>query len=215
MEFTGMWRWPRITPGKVSTSRSFMVSRCFCAKPRTCACANLMSSRSRFKPWPTACWFSCGVVLNFCGAPLSNCCERSRTASSPRCLIWSRMPSTVARTFASASSIAPASIPRLRKRGIELSYSTAVIPEWSPGMTSSKSFDRLRIDRRPRSAGNDQRRTGEEELVDLVRGAILGEFLEIEDLAHAQTHRGDYHPVPGLVGVLGLVPAHLAAPSVG
>ena len=68
-----MWRWPRMTPGSVSTSRSFMVSRCFCAKPRTCACANLMSSRSRFATWPIACSISCGVSLKFSGDHLSNC----------------------------------------------------------------------------------------------------------------------------------------------
>ena len=49
-----MCLWPRMTPGSVSTSRSRMVSRCFCAKLRTCACANLMSSRSRLATWPMA-----------------------------------------------------------------------------------------------------------------------------------------------------------------
>src|SRR2546430_203302 len=116
------------------------------------------------------------------------------------------MPSTVARTFASASSMALASIPRLRKRGMSFSYSTDVIPgernetrdpsfslrlpsRWIParaafgrlaGMTA-ELFDRLRIDRASRSARDDQRRAAEEELVDLVPGAVLGELLEIED----------------------------------
>src|SRR5204863_8199034 len=81
--------------------------------------------------------------------------------------------------------------------------------------TRASLFDRLRIDRRTGSAGDDERRAGEEELVDLVLGAILGELLQIEDLAHAQPHGGDHHPVPRLVRVLGLVRAHLAAPGVG
>src|SRR6186997_1291124 len=82
-------------------------------------------------------------------------------------------------------------------------------------MTPTASLDRLRIDRAPGPARNDQRRAAEEELVDLVLGAVLGELLEIEDLAHAQAHRRDHHPVPRLVRVLGLVRAHLAAPGVG
>src|SRR4051794_16914927 len=80
---------------------------------------------------------------------------------------------------------------------------------------SGVSFDRLRIDRAAGAAGDNERRTAEEELVDLVLGAILGEFLEIENLAHAQPQRGDHDPVPRLVCVLGLVRAYLAAPGVG
>ena len=54
------------------------------------------------------------VSLNDGGDQLSNFCDRSRIAASPRASTSSRMPSTVARTLASAASIAPASIPRFR-----------------------------------------------------------------------------------------------------
>src|SRR5262245_21805211 len=83
------------------------------------------------------------------------------------------------------------------------------------GMTPTASLDRLRIDRRAGAAGDQQRRAAEEELVDAVGLAIIGQFLEIEDLAHAQPHGRDHHPVPRLVGLGGLVRAHLHAPSVG
>src|SRR5215471_4341288 len=82
-------------------------------------------------------------------------------------------------------------------------------------MTATRSFDRLRVDRRAGAARDDQRRAAEEELVDAVLLAILGEFLEIEDLAHAQSHGRDHHPVPGLVRLRGLVRAHLDAPGIG
>src|SRR6202035_5582973 len=59
-----MCLWPSTTPGSVSTSRSRNVSFCFCAKLRTCAWANLMSSRSRFFIVPMARSISCGVSLN-------------------------------------------------------------------------------------------------------------------------------------------------------
>src|SRR5947209_1720779 len=105
-------------------------------------------------------------------------------------------------------------------RGFATRYPTRLLavarshpPPSGGGM--SLSFDRLRVDRAPRSAGDDQRRAAEEELVDLVLRAILGELLEIENLAHAEAHRRDHHPVPRLVRVLGFVRAHLAAPGVG
>src|SRR4029078_6838874 len=72
-----------------------------------------------------------------------------------------------------------------------------------------------RIDRRAGGAGDDQRRPAEEELIDAVGFAVLGKFLEIENLAHAQTHGRDHHPVPRLVRLGGLVGPHLAAPGVG
>src|SRR5690349_4164152 len=77
------------------------------------------------------------------------------------------------------------------------------------------SFNRLRVDRASRAAGDDQRRAAEEELVDAVLDAVLGELLQIEDLAHAQAHGRDDDPVPRLVGVAGLVRPHLDAPGVG
>src|ERR1700731_3883043 len=77
------------------------------------------------------------------------------------------------------------------------------------------SFYRLRVDRRAGAAGDDQRRAAEEEFVDAVLVAILGELLEIENLAHAQPHGRNHHPVPRLVGFRGLVRPHLDAPGVG
>ena len=71
------------------------------------------------------------------------------------------------------------------------------------------------IDGRAGAAGNDQRRAAEEELVDLVLGAVLGQLLQIEHLAHVEAHGRDHHPVPGLVDVRGLVGPHLHAPGVG
>src|SRR5580700_2344014 len=76
-------------------------------------------------------------------------------------------------------------------------------------------FYRLRVDRRAGAAGDDQRRAAEEEFVDAVLVAILGELLEIEDLAHAQPHGRDHHPVPRLVGFRGFVRPHFNAPGVG
>src|SRR5712692_5310188 len=79
----------------------------------------------------------------------------------------------------------------------------------------SASLDRLRIDRRAGAAGDDQRRPAEEEFVDAVGIAIIGQLLEVEDLAHAQPHGRDHHPVPGLVRLGGLVRPHLDTPGVG
>src|SRR3954471_18064693 len=78
-----MWLCPSTTPGSVSTSRSRRVSFCFCAKLRTCACANLMSSRSRLATCEIARSTSEAVSLNEGGDQLSNCCDSSRTAASP------------------------------------------------------------------------------------------------------------------------------------
>src|SRR5262245_14206397 len=82
-------------------------------------------------------------------------------------------------------------------------------------MTPAPSLDRLRIDRRAGAARDDQRRAAEEELVDAVLVAVFGQLLEIEDLAHAQPHGRDHHPVPRLVRLGGLVRPHLDAPGVG
>src|SRR5215510_10053272 len=76
------------------------------------------------------------------------------------------------------------------------------------------SFYRLRVDGRAGAARDDQRRAAEKELVDAVLVAVLGQLLEIENLAHAQAHGRDHHPVPRLVGLLGLVRPHLDAPGV-
>src|SRR5262249_54440161 len=85
----------------------------------------------------------------------------------------------------------------------------------SPATNRGRLLDSLRIDGRAGAAGDDQGRAAEEELVDLVGGAVLGKLLEVEDLAHAQAHGRDHHPVPRLVGPVGLVRAHLDAPSIG
>src|SRR5499426_1434260 len=82
-------------------------------------------------------------------------------------------------------------------------------------MTPAASLDRLGVDRGAGATGDDERRTAEEELVDAVLVAVLGQLLEIEDFAHAQAHRRDHHPVPGLVRLGGLVRPHLDAPGVG
>src|SRR5262249_4633357 len=82
-------------------------------------------------------------------------------------------------------------------------------------LAQSSLFDRRGIDRRAGAAGDDQRRTAEEEFVDAVGRAVLRQLLEIEDLAHAQAHGWDHHPVPGLVRLRSLVRPHLDAPGVG
>ena len=91
-----------------------MVAFCCSAKLRTCAWANFTSSRSRRDTCEIARSISGGVSRKLAGAHLSNFCDRSRTAASPRASISPRICSTVSRTFASAALIAPASIPRLR-----------------------------------------------------------------------------------------------------
>ena len=95
-----------------------MLSRCFCAKLRTCAWANLMSSRSRLRTCDMARLDFGGVSLKSVGSQLSNFFDSSRIAALPRFSTSSRMPSTVWRTLASAALIAPASIPRLSQRGM-------------------------------------------------------------------------------------------------
>src|SRR6516164_474997 len=197
-----MCRWPSTTPGSVSTSRSRSVSFCLCAKLRTCAWANLMSSRSRLRTCPIACSTSSGVSLNDGGDQLSNFCDRSRTAVSLRASISARIFSTVSRTLASAALIAVASMPRLRCRAITLSPVTV-------------SLNRLRIDRRAGTASDDERRAAKEEFIDAVVGAIVGEFLQIKDFAHAKPHRWDDDPVPRLVGLLGLIWANFDPPGIG
>src|SRR5262244_765620 len=98
----------------------------------------------------------------------------------------------------------------LRRAASELGFAAAA-GIW---MTPTASLDRLRVDRRAGAAGDDERRPAEEELVDAVPLAVLGQLLEIEDLAHAQPHGRDHHPVPWLVRLGGLVRPHLDAPGV-
>src|SRR5215469_4724058 len=76
-------------------------------------------------------------------------------------------------------------------------------------------FNRLRIDRRAGAAGDDERRAAKEKLIDAVLVAVVGEFLQIKDFAHAKSHGRYHHPVPRLVGLLGFVWANFDAPSIG
>src|SRR6185312_6255023 len=70
-------------------------------------------------------------------------------------------------------------------------------------------------DRRADRAGDRDRGRDEQELVDLVGGAVVRQFLQLEDLAHGHAHDRDRDPVPGLVDAgLALVRPHLAAPGV-
>ena len=128
---------PSTIPGSVSTSRSRSVALCFCAKLRTCACANLMSSRSRLRTCPIARSTSDGASLNEVGDQLSNFCDSSRTAASLCASTSARICSTISRTLASAAWIALASIPRLRWRGITF----LLMPE-RPGNSRLSKFQR-------------------------------------------------------------------------
>src|SRR3954470_12661600 len=119
-----------------------------------------------------------------------------------------RMASTVARTFESSAARKAASRPRLRYRAI------CAAPKCGLEVDRKGLLDGLRVDRRAGTARQVQRRRGEKEFVDLVAVAILGEFLQIEDLPHRNADRGDHHPVPWLVGVPGLVRTHLASPGI-
>ena len=125
---------PSTIPGSVSTSRSCSVSLCFCAKLRTCACANLMSSRSRLGTCPIARSTSDGASLNEVGDQLSNFSDNSRTAASLCASTSARICSTISRTLASAALIALASTPRLRWRGITF----LLIPDSTRQSTSFK-----------------------------------------------------------------------------
>ena len=99
-----------------------MVSFCFCAKFLTCACANLMSSRSRLATWPMARSTSPSLSLKEVGDHLSNFSDSARTAASPLASTSARIASTVWRTCASAALMAPASMPRLRWRAMAVSF---------------------------------------------------------------------------------------------
>src|SRR5579875_115065 len=75
-------------------------------------------------------------------------------------------------------------------------------------------FDRQRVDRRTRAAGQMQRGRDEEKLIDAVFGAVGGEFLEIKYLAHGNPDGGDNDPVPRLNNILRFVGPYLAAPGI-
>src|SRR5262245_23051899 len=103
---------------------------------------------------------------------------------------------------------------RTLKVASERQYVYSFIPLNLPMPAVDQSFDRLRIDGRAGGARNHQRRPAEEELVDPVPGAVLGQLPQIEHLAHVKAHGRDHHPMPGLVHLLGLVWPHLDAPGV-
>src|SRR5262249_15678032 len=64
-------------------------------------------------------------------------------------------------------------------------------------------------------AGDRDRRCNEHELVNLVGSAIVGEILQIENLAHGHAHDRDRDPMPGLVdATFGVVRPYLASPGV-
>ena len=111
-----MWRWPRITPGSVSTSTSCNDARWTWANRRTWACAKAMSSRSLGATWLIAAEISAGDRKNSFGVQPSNFCDRSLTAASPRADTSARICSTVALTCRSFSSRAAASLLVLRRR---------------------------------------------------------------------------------------------------
>src|SRR4051812_11209950 len=83
-------------------------------------------------------------------------------------------------------------------------------------MMAGPSFDRQRIDRRADRTGDRDGRRDEQKLIGLVGGAILAQFLQLENLAHGHPHDRNGDPVPGLVdALLALVRAHLATPCIG
>src|SRR6516165_11789006 len=90
----------------------------------------------------------------------------------------------------------------------------ASLPQMRFSETSS-SFDRQRIGRRTDCAGDRDRWRHEHEFVCTVGGAILGEVLDVKNLAHGHAHDRDRDPVPWLIdAALGIVRAHFATPGV-
>src|SRR5581483_6735948 len=71
------------------------------------------------------------------------------------------------------------------------------------------------VDRAAHRAGHRAGVRAEEHLVDAVGGAIGGQAIEVEDLAHAEADLRDRHPVPRLAREAQLVRPHLDAPGVG
>src|SRR5262245_30339620 len=76
-------------------------------------------------------------------------------------------------------------------------------------------FDGQRIGGRADRARDRDGGRDEQELVDAILGAILGEIRDVEDLAHGQPHDRDRDPVPRLIDArLRFVRTDLAAPGV-
>src|SRR5215213_762653 len=76
-------------------------------------------------------------------------------------------------------------------------------------------LNRQRIDRRSDSARDRYCRRDEQKFVHGVGGAIVGQVLDLENLAHGHAHDRDRDPVPRLVDArFRFVRPHLAAPGV-
>src|SRR3984957_2919614 len=118
-----------------------MHSRCFCAKLRTCAWANLMSSMSRPETFAIAASMSAGDRRKFAGDHLSNFSDSSRKAMSPRVSTSFKMPSTVARTLASLAATSLASRPRFRCLAIFL----VLTSRWASRALSARDGCVLRL----------------------------------------------------------------------
>src|SRR5579864_6695356 len=133
-----------MTPGKVSTSRSLMHSRCFWAKFRTCAWANRMSSMSRTGTFAIVASISAGDRRKVGGDHSSNFSDSSRIAVSPRISTSVRIPSTVARTLASLAATSFASRPRFRCLAISSSLVQKGVPSAArPGQQTLRLHCRL------------------------------------------------------------------------
>src|SRR6266571_9084923 len=79
-----MWRWPRMTPGSVSTSTSLSAARWISEKLRIWDCANWMSSIACAETRATSAPISSSDSRKLAGDHLSKRSLSSRTATSPR-----------------------------------------------------------------------------------------------------------------------------------
>src|SRR3954447_3128861 len=77
------------------------------------------------------------------------------------------------------------------------------------------SLDGQRINRRAGPSRYDEGRATKEEVKYAISGAVCREFRYIKHLAHGESHRRDYYPVPRLLCVGCLIGSDLDAPSVG
>src|ERR1700737_2859411 len=114
-----MFLWPSTTPGRVSTSTSFIEARC--------AWANLMSSMFRRASCDTQSSISRSDRRNAGGFHLSNFSDISRRAVSPRDSMSSRMPVTVSRIFFASALACSGVRPAFRGRvmGASVQYQSS------------------------------------------------------------------------------------------
>src|SRR3954447_23598304 len=80
---------------------------------------------------------------------------------------------------------------------------------------SADSLDRDGVERGPDTARDVQRRRDEHALVDAVRRAVLGERLEVEELAEEKAHVADREHVEGDHRAPGVRAEHLDGEVVG